>query len=350
MYSTILSNLETIQLGNDFDDEAKSVAKGLHSKLTDMRFYATLLFMIDVLKVLSISSKRLQRNPSSGGIVIGLEADRKNLLDSLESFRQWDGLEIRYFLMNSKCQKFPPEWKRCSTSDLDSQNFMLDGDGDNEPIVFRQRTGRHESNLMKLSELRPTFIDTISQKINEYFPEGSMKMFDVLSPNALPKSVGEVPVYSSEIMPLAKRFGINQLQCANDFTEFLTDLLLSNPETLCEKLQLNAKDFWIYYMEQGMINMGDTLQRLLKIVITLPVSSAEAERGFSIMKHIKYDRRNRLSPSHLNDMMRIRINGPPINEWNPKKYVTNWLKQHKKTDTSVQPSRTIIVTKSSNIF
>lgn len=42
---------------------------------------------------------------------------------------------------------------------------------------------------------------------------------------------------------------------------------------------------------------------------SLMFPSAEAERGFSILNHIKNKRRSRLTASHLQDLIRIRLNG-----------------------------------------
>jgi len=88
-------------------------------------------------------------------------------------------------------------------------------------------------------------------------------------------------------------------------------------------------------------------KRFIQTLLILPTGSADAERGFSILKHIKYDRRSRLGINlyylqkyatflnmkiiiglkMLNAMLRVRINGPTIENFNPRSYVTIWRKR-----------------------
>ena len=54
------------------------------------------------------------------------------------------------------------------------------------------------------------------------------------------------------------------------------------------------------------------LSKLASIVLTLPVSTAHVERGFSTMKRIKTDSRNRLKMETLNKLIRLSSEGPPL--------------------------------------
>lgn len=66
--------------------------------------------------------------------------------------------------------------------------------------------------------------------------------------------------------------------------------------------------------------------------------SAEAERGFSIMNHLKAERRSNLSPKPVEDELRIRINGPnDMNLFAAGKYAKYWVKNHWRTDDSRNP-------------
>lgn len=48
---------------------------------------------------------------------------------------------------------------------------------------------------------------------------------------------------------------------------------------------------------------------MMQTILVLPIGSAEAARGFSVMNHIKNKRRSRLTPAHMQDIMRFRLNG-----------------------------------------
>ena len=58
--------------------------------------------------------------------------------------------------------------------------------------------------------------------------------------------------------------------------------------------------------------------------MTLPASSAECERGFSAMKLVKTDSRNKLTTSALTDVLRINLLSPPIGEFDPTKAIHKW--------------------------
>lgn len=55
---------------------------------------------------------------------------------------------------------------------------------------------------------------------------------------------------------------------------------------------------------------GTNMKRFLHIVLSLPISSAEAERGFSTLKYIRGTHRSRSTPKNLDAIMHIKLNGP----------------------------------------
>ncbi|KAJ8359386.1 hypothetical protein SKAU_G00159110 [Synaphobranchus kaupii] len=61
------------------------------------------------------------------------------------------------------------------------------------------------------------------------------------------------------------------------------------------------------------------LSQLSAIALTVPVSSVNCERDFSIKNRMKTDVRNRLQQRNLTACMWIRINGPPVSETGPWK-------------------------------
>jgi hypothetical protein len=74
----------------------------------------------------------------------------------------------------------------------------------------------------------------------------------------------------------------------------------------------------------------------MNIVLVLPIGSADAERGFSVMNDIRNNRRL-LSPENLNNLMRLRINGPKeLDKFPAAKYAKEWVKGHLRTDDPAQ--------------
>jgi len=59
-------------------------------------------------------------------------------------------------------------------------------------------------------------------------------------------------------------------------------------------------------------------------MLCIPVGSADAERGFAIMNNIVTSKRSSMEHDTLDAIMRIKINGPPIEKFNAMKYAKKW--------------------------
>lgn len=69
---------------------------------------------------------------------------------------------------------------------------------------------------------------------------------------------------------------------------------------------------------------GEGLLELHQCVRVMPVSSAEAERMLSQMNLVASDLRASLLVTSIANVMMIRINGPPLAQWDPKPFVKVW--------------------------
>lgn len=79
------------------------------------------------------------------------------------------------------------------------------------------------------------------------------------------------------------------------------------------------------------------IKRLRSTIALIPISSADCERGFSLMNLIISDRRNRLLITRVSSLMFIHSHGPEMNAFNPLPYVRTWLRQHRSAnDTRVK--------------
>ena len=76
----------------------------------------------------------------------------------------------------------------------------------------------------------------------------------------------------------------------------------------------------------------DKVTSLRAIINTLPVSSADCERGFSVMNTICTERRAKLLVSNISDLLFISQVGPPLRKFNVKPCVGIWLWQHREAE------------------
>jgi len=105
-------------------------------------------------------------------------------------------------------------------------------------------------------------------------------------------------------------------------------------QRLCEKFKVDS-----HASIQGMRDFIDNsnelpskLKPLKNCILSLSCGTAECERGFSAMNLIVTKLRTLLTVENLNSLLFIKINGPPVHRFEPKKYVRNWSLKHKMGD------------------
>jgi hypothetical protein len=95
---------------------------------------------------------------------------------------------------------------------------------------------------------------------------------------------------------------------------------------LCTRFNVNAIDLIPKFREyRKSSTVGKALLSLLLIEQTVPISSAEAERGFSQMNIISTDSRSRLLVSNISDILFRCLNGPLPSLWDPASAMKSWL-------------------------
>ncbi len=60
-------------------------------------------------------------------------------------------------------------------------------------------------------------------------------------------------------------------------------------------------------------------------MLVLPISAAQCERGFSAQNRIKNSTRSCLGVSTTEDLMRISLEGPSLEQFDPSPAVDRWL-------------------------
>jgi hypothetical protein len=111
-------------------------------------------------------------------------------------------------------------------------------------------------------------------------------------PENPPPRYGEV-----EISALCAKFDLDERGAINGFRDYLDDRQ-SRPSALLP---------------------------LLRACDTLACSSAECERGFSLLNLILTPLRNQLLIENVASLMFVNLNGPPLKMWNPLPYVKSWV-------------------------
>ena len=134
-----------------------------------------------------------------------------------------------------------------------------------------------------------------------------------------------------------REFGKEEIKTLiRHFDRFLKENQLDGHQISLEweilKVKLYAKDWnsvlgnitWKEINRRHSLDLPNLLP-LVDLVLTLPSTSADCERGFSAMKHIKNEHRASLSSSALDDLMMVYINSPAIEDFNPQPSINEWL-------------------------
>ncbi|KAL5020711.1 hypothetical protein ScPMuIL_002206, partial [Solemya velum] len=78
-------------------------------------------------------------------------------------------------------------------------------------------------------------------------------------------------------------------------------------------------------VNEGLGNRCPNVLALVDLILSLPASSAEAERGFSQMGLVKSDWRSRLLDTSLSDLLVVKLRTPDILDFDPTEAVALWL-------------------------
>lgn len=278
----------------------KSMYRGLKLVLESKQFVHTLAVMLDALECLSVLSKALQSENICMGKAYKLVKRTIRILENQKNGIMGDSFKL--------------------------YNDCIAGEGVFKGVALNNRGSflRKEAFLQALIDnLNARLYDNIAMKSHEDF-ESLLSQFDILHKEKVPSSVvspwleGE-----SKLLALCQRFHLNFNDYRGAFRDFIDDL--------------------------------DTVPReimdLRTIVNTLPISSADCERGFSTMNLICSDTRNCLKIENIDSLMFINLVGPPVNKFNPDHYVTVWLRNHRSAnDTRTRVSRPAVTTRYENLW
>ena len=91
-----------------------------------------------------------------------------------------------------------------------------------------------------------------------------------------------------------------------------------------ENRKAHSLHFWSKMLATESLPWSKEIKNFIRAILVLPIGSADAERGFSILKHARYDRRSSLVTYSLDAMLRLQINGLNFEEFDALKYAKLW--------------------------
>ena len=146
-----------------------------------------------------------------------------------------------------------------------------------------------------------------------------------------------LPAYSSKTE--LYKFGNEDIAALTDYYEKALPLTASKEQMKKEWIKL--KSIIVYKKHLKSMDVYETLVaensdelknilHLVKIAMTISISTAKVERSFSKMNQIKNKKSNKMSQQNLNSRMRIMAQAVPVKEYDTTKAVTHWLTSGKR--------------------
>jgi hAT family C-terminal dimerisation region len=277
-----------------FEKELRSKFGGLHTKLCSPQFVEDLGLMYDCLEELKSLSESLQRRNMNIP-----EADKliRRSIRRFEIFKETPGQKMAEALTLRDSLLFGTTPLKSNSKHVAiHNNQFLQGLADN----LRRR-------LMSVaSNGGVTQVASGSTERQEQLSKQVITQLAVLNPHNWPNEI-ELNFGQDEVRLLCSRFRIQYSKVKDAFDDFKDD---------------------------GGRRSPDNLKPLINSVNTIPVSTADCERGFSAMNVILSDLRSSLLLQHVSALLFVKLHGPPLQLWQPDCYVESWLTKHRlATDT-----------------
>lgn len=310
----------------NFDRDSRDNAHELLSKIKGKNFLAIVQFISDVLEHLSFWSRKMQQRTA---LLVDFVEFNDQIEKTFLDLKNVNGKNLNIFLENTIC-----DGQKCEIIgnyyDAEEVKYL-------DVLLLNDRNSNSEDEEVPfIGEFREKFLDAINNFIKKFFPSSELKVFKIFRPSDLPQYVASSLSFGvTEISNLCKIFELGACEeLVEDWAKLLEPIIES--DTFCpmraDKTETFA--FWAHYLNKVGIRWTPRTIELIQTILVLPIGSADAERGFSVMNHIKSEHRNRLSGKHLQDMIRIRLNAnDDLDKFAAIKYAKKWVNdKHLRSD------------------
>ena len=277
-FPALHEHFSTLSKDNSIGSCKRKMYSGIAKKLATKEFVEDVAVIKDCLGQVSILSESLQKSDVSV-----IEANRylQYTVNSLE--------KIKLFVTEGK--------------------YSFDEIAGNDVVFKGVPLHSYECRASYPSFNKPRFlqalIDNIKARLLNASNENALKQLEVFAPERWPSEIS-APWFEEEklLVKLCRRFSIasDEQELVMAFRDYVSD-----PRKTPKPIE---------HMIQGILH-------------TIPISSSEAERGFSQMNLVCTPARSNLAVTTLSSLLFIGINGPPPNLWNAQESLSRWLVSHR---------------------
>lgn len=292
-----------------------ATAIGLQSSCFTYNFVASILMLSDVLPILSRLSKIFQSDWIDASQVDGYVQSHVAAIDA-QLHHPGEHLTSCHTIINS----LPADFN--ITAD-NSKRYQFD------------------------DTIRKPYLRRLMDNILDRFGTSDMliALAHVFDPCKYPTEQSQLAYYAdAEIKLLSKWYGKEMTTISGKFKPIVNDQDLVHQWCSFKRWVVYQKE--LHSKDEGKFGMRELVLLLLSlhelkipyscfvalgtIALTLPVSTAECERGFSFMNRIKSKQRSKLLDGTLGHLMSIAVEGIPVAEMNFSPLVEQWKSAKKR--------------------
>lgn len=289
-YPALYSHFKKLSEDKSIKSTDRATYQGIVKKLSTREFVEDVAIVKDCLAQLSLLSEALQRQQTSL-----VEANRH---------LQWTLNAL--FRIKEAIQQGKYAFQSTTGDNAGFKGVSLE--------AFSSRKGYVSFDRKQFIQ---ALIDNINARMINPSNEAVIRQLEALIPDKWP--TGECPPWSegeTAITAICQRFHVPECGIIPAYREYFYDPRRT-PKIINEKL-------------------------IQSILYTIPISSSEAERGFSQMNLVCSPTRSKLTVLNMSSLLFVSINGPPPHLWNAQPAVANWLLKHRSaTDTKSRKAKLV---------
>jgi hypothetical protein len=306
-----------------FDAATRATATSIHRFCSDRDFVVQLYFMADVLIALNRFSKIFQKR---AGIILGHEGSINQLILTMDNLKAQNGEHLVSFFSSENLVLSDATGRTHKTSALYYSSKSVKFHGKELKQSERGRQGALLDTNDKLASNRRVILNQIIDQLQKYFPDQDITKFTVFNPRHFPPNVGGFNTFGlEEVTQFAKMFGLPHEDTMREWIDLM--MKIASRADYCEHTTDEPISFWSYYFSKNDLPWSTNIKYLLESILTIPLGSADCERGFAALNLLTHRGtfRNRLETESLNNLMRIKINGPDVPHFDAAKYARSWI-------------------------
>ena len=316
--TTLLRTLAAVFV--TLQQQVDPTAVGLRTVLARYYFFASLVLLNDVLSAVNRLSLIFQRSAIDLTLVSPL---LNSTILSLEKLQQESATEFEDKVKQLIATTTSEVHKLHQSSESQSEEDERDSPA--ELVQIRA----NDPERFEVS-VRQKFLAEISTNLRDRFPQVDLlEAFSIFDPAGL---LGQDAIAEEKLEILLDHYYSNDSDgpigkdreiCRKEYRDFVSFVQGHAKLRTCVSFQDLAQEI---LSKEAITHLFPTISELLVHALVLPVSTTDCERCFSVMNRVKTDLRNRMHTKTLDRLLRIRIEGPDLTEFNFNEAVKRWSK------------------------